>query len=228
MNADDRGIAVIIPVRDGRRYLPEAIVSAQNQVPRPAEVIVVDDGSTDGSGEVAQALGARVVRQGALGPGAARNLGVESALSDVVAFLDADDRMVPGRLAAQSAGLASDETIDGVFGLMRRFAEESGVYGEPEQCLLPSAFLTRRAAFLESGGFDPTLPAGEFIDWMVRCRERGWRFHVVEAVVAERRVHADNLTRDRERLRAGYLAVARSAVDRRRHAERAQPSGDER
>ena len=88
--------------------------------------------------------------------------------------------------------------------------------------------VTRRAAFLESGGFDPTLPAGEFIDWMVRCRERGWRFHVVEAVVAERRVHADNLTRDRERLRAGYLAVARSAVDRRRHAGGAQPSGDER
>jgi glycosyltransferase involved in cell wall biosynthesis len=228
MNAGDPGIAVIIPVRDGRRYLPQAIVSAQTQEPRPAEVIVVDDGSTDGSGEVARALGARVVRQGALGPGAARNLGVESALSDVVAFLDADDRMVPGRLAAQSASLASDETIDGVFGLMRRFSEESGVYGQPEQCLLPSAFLTRRAAFRESGGFDPTLPAGEFIDWMVRCRERGWRFHVVEAVVAERRVHADNLTRDKERLRAGYLAVARSAVDRRRHAGGAQPSGDQR
>ena len=173
-------------------------------------------------------LGARVVSQGALGPGAARNLGVESAVSDVVAFLDADDRMVPGRLAVQSAELTSDGTIDGVFGFMRRFAEESGVYGEPEQCLLPSAFVTRGAVFLESGGFDPTLPAGEFIDWMVRCREMGWRFHVVEAVVAERRVHADNLTRDKERLRAGYLAVARSAVDRRRHAGGAQPSGDER
>ena len=225
MSKSEQGIAVIIPVRDGRRYLPEAIVSAQTQVPRPTEVIVVDDGSTDGSGEVARALGVRVLTQDQLGPGAARNLGVESAVTDLVAFLDADDRMVPGRLAVQAAELAADER-SGVFGLMRRFAEESGLYGEPEPCLLPSAFVTRRAAFLESGGFDPSLPAGEFIDWMVRCRERGWRFHVVEAVVVERRVHADNLTRDRERLRAGYLAVARSAVDRRRHAGGALPSGD--
>ena len=55
MSGGNQGIAVIIPVRDGRRYLSEAIVSAQTQVPRPAEVIVVDDGSSDGSGEVAWA-----------------------------------------------------------------------------------------------------------------------------------------------------------------------------
>jgi glycosyltransferase involved in cell wall biosynthesis len=220
------GIAVVIPVRNGRAHLPDAIESAGEQVPPPAELIVVDDGSTDGSGEVARALGARVVTQAPFGPGAARNLGVSSATSDLVAFLDADDRMAPGRLEIQGAALAADETLDGTFGLMRRFADGTGTYGAAERCLLPSAFLTRRRFFVESGGFDPALPAGEFVDWMVRCREMGRRFHVVDAVVAERRVHEGNLTRDRERLRVGYLAVARSAVDRRRLAEATRPTDD--
>lgn len=218
MTAGDPSLAVIIPVRDGRSHLLEAIESVLAQSSPPAELIVVDDGSTDGSGEVARAAGATVLTHEPLGPGAARNLGVEAAGSELVAFLDADDRMTPGRLEVQGAVLAADDTLEGVFGLMRRFDDASGVYGEPEPCLLPSAFLTRRTSFLESGGFDPTLTAGEFVDWMVRRRELGRRFHVVDAVVAERRVHAGNLTRDRDRLRAGYLAVARSAVDRRRLA----------
>ncbi len=218
-------VAVVIPVRNGQAHLAEAIDSAWEQVPRPAEMIVVDDGSTDGSGAVAEAQGARLVVQEQRGPGAARNLGVASAASELVAFLDADDRMTPGRLEVQRDALAGDETLDGVFGLMRRFADGTGVYDAAERCLLPSAFLVRRRSFLESGGFDPALPAGEFVDWMVRCREVGRRFHVVDAVVAERRVHASNLTRDRERLRVGYLAVARSAVARRR-ADVAQPAED--
>ena len=175
---------------------------------------------------MAEALGARVVVQEPRGPGAARNLGVACAASELVAFLDADDRMVPGRLMVQSAALEEEDALDGVFGLMRRFADGTGVYGVAERCLLPSAFLVRRRSFLESGGFDPALPAGEFVDWMVRCREVGRRFRVVDAVVAERRVHAGNLTRDRERLRVGYLAVARSAVGRHRRAGAAQPAED--
>jgi glycosyltransferase involved in cell wall biosynthesis len=218
VSAGGRSVAVIIPVRNGRMHLLEAIESVKAQSSPPAELIVVDDGSTDGSGEVARCAGATVVTEEPLGPGAARNLGVEAAGSELVAFLDADDRMAPRRLELQGAALAADDTLEGVFGLMRRFDDASGVYGEPERCLLPSAFLTRRAPFLESGGFDPLLPAGEFVDWMVRRRELGRRFHVVEDVVAERRVHAGNLTRDQDRLRAGYLAVARSAVDRRRPA----------
>ena len=105
MSASRLDIAVVVPVRNGRAYLPEAIESAWEQVPRPAEVIVVDDGSTDESGAVAEALGAMVVVQEPLGPGAARNLGVASAASELVAFLDADDRMAPGRLQVQGAAL---------------------------------------------------------------------------------------------------------------------------
>ena len=225
MSAETADIAVVIPVHNGTAHLPEAIESALTQGTPPAELIVADDGSTDGSGDMARAMGARVVTQEHRGPGAARNLGVESAQAELVAFLDADDRMAPGRLAVQGAALRADPTLDGVFGLMRRFDDVSGLYGEPERCLLPSAFLMRRGSFRVSGGFDPLLPAGEFVDYMVRCREQGRRFHVVDTLVVERRVHAGNLTRDKERLRVGYLAVARSAVHRHRLAQTTEPPG---
>ena len=216
MTVTRRRIAVVIPVRDGCAHLAEAIASAVAQAPGPDELIVVDDGSVDGSAGVAEALGVTVVRQEPLGPGAARNLGVATAASDLVAFLDADDRMAPSRLQAQGDALAHDEGLDGAFGLMRLFSDGHEPEGPSEPCLLPSALLVRRRMFLETGGFDPELPAGEFVDWMARCREQGRRFRMLDTVVAERRVHAGNITRDRERLRAGYLAVARSAIDRRR------------
>ena len=219
MSSGAIAVTVVIPVRNGRAHLGDAIDSSWAQTLRPAAVVVVDDGSSDGSGDLARSLGATVVAQPPLGPGAARNLGVATASTEWVAFLDADDRMVPGRLAAQAAVLLADDDLSGVLGLMRLFADGAPAQGAPEACLLPSALTVRRRAFLDSGGFDPSLPAGEFVDWMARCRQAGRRFEVVDALVVERRVHAGNLTRDPERLRAGYLAVARSAVERRRRRD---------
>jgi glycosyltransferase involved in cell wall biosynthesis len=228
MSVSRHSIAVVIPVRDGSSYLPEAIATALAQAPRPDELIVVDDGSVDGSGELAQSLGATVVRQEPTGPGAARNLGATTASSDLVAFLDADDRMVPGRLQVQRDALAADDSLDGAFGLMRLFSDGREPAGPSEPCLLPSALLVRRRVLLDSGGFDAELAAGEFVDWLARCRQAGRRFRLLDTVVAERRVHDGNLTRDRERLRAGYVAVARSAIDRHRSASDSAATDDAR
>lgn len=213
---DDGGISVVIPVRNGEAFLAEAIRSALHQDPRPSEVIVVDDGSTDSSADVARALGVTVIGQPPLGPGAARNRGADHAASELVAFLDGDDLMSPGRLDVQGRALAADPGLDGALGLMRRFAPGRPSTGPPEPCLLPSALMIRRRAFLDTGGFDPDLPAGEFVDWFTRCRHEGRRFQVVDAVVVERRAHDGNLTRDLDRVRSGYLAVARSAIVRHR------------
>ncbi len=210
------GVTVVIPVRDGEAFLAEAVRSALDQTRPPAEVIVVDDGSSDGSAGLARALGATVIDQPPLGPGAARNRGAAHATTPLLAFLDGDDRMTPDRLVVQARALVDGPDLDGALGLMRRFAPGRPPTGDPEPCLLPSALLVRRQVFLDSGGFDPDLPAGEFVDWLTRCREAGRHFTVLDAVVVERRAHDGNLTRDRERVRAGYLAVARSAIERRR------------
>ncbi len=215
-------VSVVIPVHDGEAFVAEAVASALGQHPTPIEVLVVDDGSRDGSAGVARRAGATVLDQSQGGPGAARNAGAATARGDLVAFLDADDRMEPDRLARQVALLHARSDAIGVFGMIghlvfdpatdqwRRAAEA------PNEGLLPSTLTVRRAPFLATGGFAEDLRAGELIDWVVRCRAAGQDLPVLPDVVALRRIHADNLTRDPDALRRGYLDVARRAVERRR------------
>lgn len=115
-------ISVMIGVYNGAAYLGEAIDSVLAQDYRPLELIVVDDGSDDGSGDVArQYPEVRCVSQERRGAGAARNAGVELAGGDFFAFLDADDRFTPGKLARQMEALAADPALEAVFGHVREF-----------------------------------------------------------------------------------------------------------
>src|ERR1700759_16151 len=112
----------MIGVYNGAPYLGEAIESALAQDYDPLELIVVDDGSTDGSADVARTFPQiRVVRQENAGNGAARNRAVEEASGQLYAFLDADDRFTPGKLRRQKAALDADPGLDMVFGHVREF-----------------------------------------------------------------------------------------------------------
>lgn len=95
-------ISVVIPLYNKHAFIVEAVTSAAGQVPAPLEIIVVDDGSTDGGPALVQGLGldtVRLVRQKNAGVSAARNAGMQAARGDWIAFLDADDRYSPGHLA---------------------------------------------------------------------------------------------------------------------------------
>lgn len=99
----DPSFSVVIPLYNKRDFVAEAVSSAAMQEPRPIEVIVVDDGSTDDGPALVEALGlpgVRLLRQANAGVSAARNAGIEAAQGDWVAFLDADDRYKPGHLMA--------------------------------------------------------------------------------------------------------------------------------
>src|SRR3954468_8267905 len=101
-------VTVVIPVYNGERFLGEAIESALGETHQPVEVIVVDDGSTDGSAAVAESYPeARLLRAENGGPGAARNVGVAAARGEAVANLDADDLMVPERVERQLEAVAA-------------------------------------------------------------------------------------------------------------------------
>jgi len=99
-------VAVIIAVYNGERFLAEAIRSALAQTVAPFEIIVVDDGSTDGSAEIARRFDVRYYYQPNAGVGAARNAGLEMATGSFVAFLDADDRWCVEKLERQLAALS--------------------------------------------------------------------------------------------------------------------------
>ena len=101
-------VSTIIPVFNGERLLPEALDSVFRQDYRPIEVIVVDDGSTDGTSLVARSCPeVRYLYQSNQGLGAARNAGIAAACGEFIAFLDADDIWLPRKLSSQMNFLCS-------------------------------------------------------------------------------------------------------------------------
>ena len=102
------GISLIIPVYNGGRYLREAIDSVLNQTVKPREFIIVDDGSTDDSLQIARSYGStlKIIAQPNGGTAAARNRGLAEADQPLIAFLDNDDRFVPQKLQRQVQCLA--------------------------------------------------------------------------------------------------------------------------
>lgn len=119
-------ISVVIPVHNGAKYLKEAITSALSQTLLPSEIIVVDDGSTDESAQLAASFGppVRVVQQTQMGESAARNRGIEVAEGEWIAFLDADDVWHPNKLAEQAKLCLQD--VDCVHTNFYFFGEQSG------------------------------------------------------------------------------------------------------
>jgi glycosyltransferase involved in cell wall biosynthesis len=229
-------ISVMIGVYNAERYLAEAIDSVFAQSYRPLELIVVDDGSDDGSGEVAHRYGAALTyaRQENAGNGSARNHAVRLASGELFAFLDADDRFVPGKLAQQFAALQADPTLDMVFGHVREFVspeltevQRATVRPPAPQPLpwpAPNLMLIRRESFARVGPFSESVKVGVTVDWYARAAEAGLRSAMLPEVVLERRLHlTNNGLRERDS-RQQYLHVLKAALDRRRaHGSPASP-----
>lgn len=220
-------ISVMIGVYNGAPYLAEAIRSVQAQTYRPYELIVVDDGSDDGSGAIAQSFDeVQYIYQPRGGNGAARNRAVEAATGEFFAFLDADDRFLPDKLERQMAALQADGSIDMVFGHVREFVspelgeeERRGIRPpapEPLPWTAPNLMLIRRPSFERVGGFSTTLRVGVTVDWFARASEAGLRSLVLPEVVLERRLHTQNNGLRERDARSQYLHVLKAAMDRRR------------
>jgi glycosyltransferase involved in cell wall biosynthesis len=217
--AERAGASVLVCARNGERYLAEAIESALGQTRSAREVIVVDDGSADGTAAVARSFGSRVrlIEQEPLGLGAARNTALAAATGEFAAYLDADDLWDPRRLEVQLAAFEDDPSLDLVFGHMRRFVDGSpDELSEPVAARYGGALLFRHAAAEAVGPFPTHVRVGEFLDWTLRARHLGLREAIVPDVVILRREHGANITR-RERAPFGDFArLLKASIERRR------------
>jgi glycosyltransferase involved in cell wall biosynthesis len=118
-NTSGRGVAVsvVIPAHDAAAFLEACLTHLGRSRTPPLEVIVVDDGSTDGTADVARAHGARLLQTGGRrGPAHARNLGSEAARGNVLLFLDADVCVRPDTVARIAAAFEADPELDAVIG----------------------------------------------------------------------------------------------------------------
>ena len=220
----DFSVSVIIPTHDRAAILSRAIESVLAQTLPPREIIVVDDGSTDGTEALLRSAfpQVRCLRQENRGVSAARNAGIAAATGEWLAFLDSDDEWLPGKLAAQREALESNpdcrlchaEEIwirNGKRVNAMRKHEKSGgnIYRRclPLCVISPSAVVIHRDLFRDYGGFDETLPACEDYDlWLRICAREPVAF-VEQPQIVKYGGHADQLSRrhwgmDRFRVRA--------------------------
>jgi len=219
-------VSAIIPVYNGERFLAEAVASVLRQRHRPLEVIVVDDGSTDGTAAVIAGLGdaVRVVYQPNQGPAAARNAGLELARGDVIAFLDADDWWSEDKLQIQLAHLADDPQVEIVLGrlqLLRQVEPADGgpryePLGEPRVALSLGVALVRQPLFERVGRFDPAFRYADDWDWFMRARELDVAMRLHPEVTLFCRRHEHNLTNRRDLDNHYTLRMLKQSLNRRR------------
>lgn len=208
-------IAVVIAVRNQSAYLGEALDSVEGQTLAAAEVVVVDDGSTDETATVAESRGVTTLRVPHQGPKSARLAGARLTAAPWLAFLDGDDRLRPRHHelllhAAEAAG------VDAAYGMVSEFLDPAiadlgrfDARSEPALVPLTGSCLVRREVYFDAMAADPD-PKGH--DWFpVANRIKG--LAQVRELVLERRIHGQNRTIvERKEVHAAYLAAARASI----------------
>ena len=228
---DSQLVSVVVPAYNASATLDETLRSVRSQTHRALEIIVVDDGSTDGTGAIAKQHAAiddrvQILTQNNAGLAAARNEGWRRARSDVIAFLDADDLWAPTKIERQIQALkAGGQHVGLVYCWYVRIDSQSTITAVWEGARLEghvleqiladnfvgngSSPMVRRQALIDANGFDSGLRAAGAEgceDWLVLCRvAEKYRYAVVPEHLIGYRYLPDNMSSNRPRMLRSWL-----------------------
>ncbi len=232
-------ISVVIPAYNGEQYLPVALAAVLKQSFLPLEIIVVDDGSQDGTASRVEEIARsepliRLICQPNGGTQVARNTGIAAAQGDYIALLDQDDRWLPGYLAAMSAHLRPDAIIFSDYQII----DEAGQVITPRvrvraaQMKLPyillgnyvflSGTIFARSLWQATGPFDPGLIGTGDWDWLIRLCLKDVRLQAapIGQALWQYRLHPSNTTRNVELMTRNMLQVLDKTFQRPGLAEK--------
>lgn len=222
--------AVVIPAKNARLFIGAALESVAAQHVKPAEVVVVDDGSTDGTGEIARTFGVTVVTvSSSEGVSAARNRGILATTAPFIAFLDADDEWLPDHaqrllLALNEADVLLASSGAEMFGAMNGRVDTQLPAGEPldmkdallrRNPIVQSTVIVARHAISAAGGYDEKLTLSEDYDLWNRIAEHGHFVYVDHTTVRRRIHHEQAMSKSAVPMARAAWNVRRSAVQRR-------------
>jgi glycosyltransferase involved in cell wall biosynthesis len=236
-------VSVIVAARDAAATLPETLTSVAAQTYGDWDLVLIDDASTDGTGELVGVLGHRALvlrNQRPLGPAAARNLGVARASGELIATLDADDLWKPSYLERQVAAYDDAHRAGRPVAVVACDAELLGPDGNTGErwsdrvrirpavtinALLRENFVYNsvvmsRDVFVASGGYQPELVGVEDFDLWLRLVEAGWAIVVNDEPLATYRLRPDALSANAARIAAGTRTVYEAALARGRLTRR--------
>ena len=222
-------ISCVVPVFNGERYLHETLDSILAQTYYTLEIIVADDGSTDGTASAVGAYGDKIryLRQTNRGSPAARNLGIGAARGDFIAFLDADDLWHSCKLERQMARFEARPELQGSITLVQNFwvaelAREAARFrgrflAKPLPGYHSETLLARRSLFDTVGPFDPALRHADKTEWFLRAANKQAAIELLPEILVYRRLHAHNTSRSQgDAVREEYLRLLKTKIDRHR------------
>jgi glycosyltransferase involved in cell wall biosynthesis len=217
--------SVVIPALNAARFIARALDSVAAQGVDGVEALVVDNGSTDATPDIAAGYPFVRLLRSERGTAVARNHGIAAARGGIIALLDADDAWRPGKLAGDIEFLSRHPEFDGVFTWMETRLEAGAgrpawlkpeLLERPHLLYIPSAFTMRASMVKKAGGFDETFAQSEDMEFFLRARDRGCKFGEIKKPLVERWVHGGNASTNVERSnRELLLAVRRSLAFRR-------------
>lgn len=221
----DPQCSVIIPAYNAADFVVQAVQSALRQRPEVPQVIVVDDGSSDATAALVEGIeGVTLIRQANAGCPAARLAGLKQATGAFFVFLDADDELLPGAIAAHLAAMDAAPQAAMVFGSNHRIdatGQRIGTYpqdpfetADPHVVALkvtpaPSQCMYRRSAFESVGGYNPALRLCEDSDLNIRITQAGSIVCHGEMVL-NYRIHGGQSTKRPSKICRAHLGVIRS------------------
>lgn len=224
-------VSCVIPCFNGDRFLRACLESVLDQTHRLIEIIVVDDGSTDATAEIARSFGevVRYHRRENGGPAAACNTGLALSTGDFVAFLEQDDLWCRDKLQRQLEVLRADESLGFCVSHIQNFwsdeHSDEALRFRNHQVMravpgyVVQTLLARRRTFDIVGAFNPMLPFASASDWFMRAEEANVRGELLAEVLTLRRLHGQNFSRqNRAASRDQFLHVLKAMLDRRRQA----------
>lgn len=223
-------VSCIIPVFNGERFIAAAIDSALEQTYAPIEIVVVNDGSTDGTKAVLAGYSEKItmIDQANAGVSFARMRGVAASSGSFLAFLDADDLWLPEKTEIQIDRLAARLEGGICTCMIENFWEQEVAdegerlrgtkYDGPRMASMQGMMLSRKV-FEHLGGLNTDISHFDEIDLLLHAKaENIWIVHV-DRVLVRRRIHENNISRGRgEQGKADLLVLAEQAIARRRAA----------
>lgn len=223
-------VTVIIPVYNGGKFLEEALQSVFDQTYQNIEIVVVDDGSTDNTAEIAQSFSqVHYIYQENQGVSVARNTAISRAGGEYIAFLDADDIWMPDKLSIQIEYMLGNPEFRITTTDKTNFLEPGTQLPnhlkqidnwESMEENIPSMMMVHHSVFKEIGYYSPDYKASEDTEWIWRAMDAKIPIKKIEKNLVRRRLHGSNLSwvmvKDHK---ANLMRILRESVARKKRSK---------